>query len=276
MDIIPFVVSMSSMGGLGALFAIGLAIADKKLHVDVDSRIELIAEELPGANCGGCGSPGCNAFAEAIVIGKTRITGCPVMTEEGVDEISRIMGVQVEAREKEIARVLCKGGNNETAKKGEYLGIKSCIGAHLTFGGEKLCSYGCLGFGDCVISCPFDAIVMTDNGLPEINEETCTGCGNCEVACPRKIIEIHPQSRNLFVFCKSEDEAKYTKTVCIKACNGCKSCSKKVEEGQIEIKNNLAVINYDMYGTVSEVPTTKCQNKAIALLEDSVSLSADD
>ncbi|MBU3916834.1 RnfABCDGE type electron transport complex subunit B [bacterium] len=267
MDITSFVVSMSSMGGLGALFAIGLAIADKKLHVEVDSRIEPIIEELPGANCGGCGYPGCSAFAESIVAGKANITACPVNTQDGVDEISIIMGVKAESMEREIARILCKGGNNETAKKGVYLGLKNCIGAHLAFGGEKLCSYGCLGFADCVKSCPFDAIMMNDNGLPEVNEETCTGCGNCEIACPRNIIEIHPQSRNLFIFCRNQDEAKYTRSVCIKACNACKACVKKVEEGQIEIKNNLAVINYDIYGTVSEVPTDKCVNNSIGLLE---------
>ena len=271
MDITSLIVSMSSMGGMGAIFAIGLAIADKKLSVEIDPRVELIIDELPGANCGGCGSPGCGAFAESIINGKARITGCPVNTQDAIDEISDIMGVKAEVKEPEIARVLCKGGNEETAKKAEYLGIRSCIAAHLTFGGDKLCRYGCLGYGDCVTSCPFGAIVMNSNGLPEVDEVKCNGCGNCVVACPRDIIETHPQSRNIFIFCKSHDEAKYTKTLCVNACNGCKACTKAVEDGQIEMKDNLAVINYSNYGKVTELPTTKCVNEAIALIESNLS-----
>ncbi|MCP4751342.1 MAG: RnfABCDGE type electron transport complex subunit B [Proteobacteria bacterium] len=266
MDVTALVVSMSSMGGLGALFAIGLILANWKLHVDEDPRVYFIIEELPGANCGGCGYPGCNAFAERILDSGAPITACPVMTAEGVEEIAKIMGVEAEVEEDKLARILCKGGNYETAVKGEYLGIKTCLAGHLTFGADKLCQYGCLGFGDCVSSCPFGSIEINANGLPEVNEETCTGCGNCEGACPRNIIEVHPKSRNIFVFCKSQDEAKFARTACIKACIACKSCVKGVEEGQIVMKNNLAVIDYDLYGVVNELPTKKCANESIALL----------
>ncbi len=269
MDMAALVISMSTMGGMGALFAIGLAIADAKLHVDEDPRIGMILDQLPGANCGGCGYPGCNAFAEKIVNGTAQISGCPVNTDDGVKEISNIMGVETVVSEKKYARLLCRGGNIETAKKGEYLGIRTCIAAHLTFGADKLCQYGCLGFGDCVTVCPFDSIQIDDNGLPRINEETCTGCGICAEECPRKVLEIHPKSRNLFIFCKNRDDAKYSRTVCIKACTACKACLKGVEEGQILMENNLAVINYDIYGTVDEVPTQKCPTGAIGLLNSS-------
>ncbi|MFH2129367.1 MAG: RnfABCDGE type electron transport complex subunit B [bacterium] len=266
MDVNALLISMGSMGGMGALFALGLIFADIKLHVDEDPRIALVLDELPGANCGGCGYPGCSAFAERIVDGSASITACPVNTADGVAEIAMIMGVEAEAGEKIVARVLCKGGKEQTAKKGEYIGIKTCMAAHLTFGADRLCQYGCLGYGDCEQSCPFDAIKMDDNGLPIVDDEKCTGCGNCVTACPRKIIEIHPISRNLFVFCKNQDDAKYARSVCIKACNACKACVKAVDEGLIVMQNNLAVINYDVYGTVTELPTQKCPTGAIDLI----------
>ncbi len=266
MDVNALLISMGSMGGLGALFALGLIIANLKLHVEEDPRIAFVVEELPGANCGGCGYPGCGAFAERIVDGNASITACPVNTEEGVAEIAQIMGVDAEAGEKTVARILCKGGNYETAKKGEYLGIETCIGAHLTFGADKLCQFGCLGFSDCVKSCPFDAMYMDDNGLPVVDEVKCTGCGNCVTACPRKIIEVHPYSHQLFIFCKNLDEAKYARTVCTKACNACKACVKAVEEGQIVMEENLAVIDYDLFGKDTELPTKKCLTGAMDLV----------
>lgn len=261
---------MASMGGMGAIFAIGLAIANFKLYVEEDPRIQRVNEELPGANCGGCGYPGCSALAEKIVEGTAPISLCPVITEDAVEEIAGIMGITAEAGEKKVARVLCLGGYNETARKGEYLGIKTCLAAHLTFGGDKLCQYGCIGYGDCVTSCPFDAIEINENGLPEVDDFKCTGCGNCVDACPRNIVEIHPISHNLFVFCKSHDEAKYTRQVCIKACNACKACIKGAGEGNIELSHNLAVINYDQYGIVSELPTDKCPNNCILIKESPV------
>lgn len=268
MDLTAFFVSMASMGGLGAIFAIGLIIANSKLQVDEDPRIALVTEELPGVNCGGCGYPGCGAFAERIVAGQANISACPVNSEEGVLAIGEIMGIDAEIAEKNIARVLCRGGDKETAKKGKYIGIETCIAAHLTMGGEKYCQYGCLGFGDCVTSCQFDAIWISDNGLPVVDDELCTGCGNCEIACPRDIIELHPKSHNLFIFCKNRDEAKYARSICLRSCTACKACVKKVEEGQIKIENNLAIIDYDRYGIVTENPTEKCPNNVILMLSD--------
>ena len=83
MDFTTIIIAMASMGGLGMLFSAGLSIADKKLHVEEDPRIGEVIDELPGANCGGCGLPGCAAFAEAIVKGTAEINGCPVNSNEG-------------------------------------------------------------------------------------------------------------------------------------------------------------------------------------------------
>ena len=268
MDIAALTISMLSMGGLGALFSIGLAVADKKLHVDEDPRISLVNESLPGANCGGCGLPGCGAFAEAVVNGKAAIGGCPVNTEDGVAELAEIMGVEAVKEERKVARVLCIGGVDESARKGDYLGIKTCIAGQLNKGGEKLCEHGCMGYGDCETSCPFDAIHINNNGLPEVIDEKCTGCGNCAVACPRDIIEIHPESNNLFIWCKSLDEAKYARTVCIKSCVACGACVKGVDSGQMEMVNNLPIINYDSYGKVEELPTEKCPNQSILMVDE--------
>ena len=199
MDIMTIIIAMVSLGGLGMIFSVGLSIANKKLYVEEDPRIVEVIEELPGANCGGCGLPGCAAFAEAIVAGEAEISGCPVNSDEGSQLIAEIMGIEVTTSERLIARVMCQGGDYETAKKGVYQGVETCIGATFAGGGDKLCSYGCIGYGDCVDSCPFDAMFMNDNGLPVVIDDKCTGCGNCVDACPRDIMELHPESHKLFV-----------------------------------------------------------------------------
>ncbi|MCF7806913.1 MAG: RnfABCDGE type electron transport complex subunit B [Candidatus Marinimicrobia bacterium] len=268
MDLASIAVSMLSMGGLGALFATGLVLANKKLYVEEDPRIGQVASLLPGANCGGCGLPGCANFAENLVGGNIEISGCPVCNDEARAEIATIMGLEAQKGEKIVARVLCQGGNYESAKKGEYLGIESCTAAHISGGGDKLCLYGCLGYGECVDSCPFDALHMSENGLPVVDEDTCTGCGNCEDACPRGVIGMHPVSHTLFVACKNEDSPKDSRQVCIKACVGCGLCVRGVEEGLMTMENNLARIDYHLYGTdCRELPTEKCSTNAIILLE---------
>ncbi len=269
MEMNVILISMASMGGLGILFAVGLAVANRVFYVEEDPRIGEVLEALPGANCGGCGFPGCSAFAEAIVNGTAEINGCPVNTEEGVEEIAGIMGVEATAGERLIARVICMGGNKEAAFKAEYRGIKSCLAASISGGGDKLCEYGCLGYGDCVRSCPFDAMYMNDNGLPVVIEDKCTGCGNCVEACPRSIMELHPESHKLFILCKNEDVPKEARTVCTKACIGCGICVRAVNKGEIILENNRAKINYEVFGTQPVLPTEKCSTQSLTVLGDS-------
>ena len=255
------------MGGLGVLFSAGLSVANKVFYVEEDPRIAAVQEALPGANCGGCGFPGCSAFAEAIVSGSAEINGCPVNTADGVQEVAEIMGVEAIAGERIIARVLCRGGHYETAKKSDYRGIHSCIAASITGGGDRLCEYGCMGFGDCVDVCPFDAMYMDDNGLPVILDDKCTGCGNCVDACPRGVIELHPESNRLFVLCNNHDKPKDARSVCIRACIGCGICARAVEEGQIQIENNLAKIDYSVFGKDAVLPTDKCSTECMVVID---------
>jgi len=255
-----------SLGGLGMIFSVGLSIANKKLYVEEDQRIAAVIEELPGVNCGGCGFPGCAAFAEAVVTGTAEISGCPVNSQEGSQLIAEIMGVEVTTSERLVARVLCQGGDYETAKKGIYQGVKTCIGATFAGGGDKLCSYGCIGYGDCVRSCPFDAMYMNDNGLPVVIDDKCTGCGNCVDACPRDIIELHPESHKLFVLCKNQDSPKESRKICTRACIGCGICVRLAGEGNMEMKDNLAIVNYDIYGSDPVFPTEKCPTDGLVVI----------
>ena len=267
MDLASVAVSMVSMGGMGALFAAGLAIANKKLHVDEDPRIALVMDNLPGANCGGCGLPGCGSFADSIVRGEIDLNGCPVCNDEARESIAGVLGLEAGKGEKIIARVMCQGGHYESAHKGEYIGIENCTAANISGGGDKLCLHGCLGYGECVESCPFDAMTMSKNGLPVIDEEKCTGCGNCVDACPRHIIELHPEADTIFVACRNTDTPKDSRKVCIKACVGCGLCVRGVEEGLMTMENNLARIDYQLFGQGEALPTAKCSTNALIVLE---------
>ena len=54
---------------IGLVAAIVLAVADRYLSVREDPRIGMVTAALPGANCGGCGFPGCDGYARALVAG---------------------------------------------------------------------------------------------------------------------------------------------------------------------------------------------------------------
>jgi len=268
MDINSLIISMLSVGGLGLLFSAGLAVANRKLTVEEDPRIAQITDCLPGANCGGCGLAGCANFAENVVEGAANIGECVVCPADALEEIASIMGVEVPVGERKLARVMCQGGMAETAKKAEYVGIQSCLAASFASGGNKLCQYGCVGFGDCVKVCPFEAIYLNDNGLPVVDEDKCTGCGNCVETCPRNIIELHPEGHSLFVLCRNRDKPKVANKVCTRACIACRLCVRAVEEGQIFLEDNLAVIDYSKFGRDPELPTDKCPTECLVVIEN--------
>ena len=260
MDIVV-ISSILGIGSLGLLFGAGLAYASKKFAVEVDPKIEQVLEELPGANCGGCGYPGCSGYAEAVVLSGADITLCAPGGDEVVEKIAGILGVEAVSAEPMVAVVQCQGDNEKAPKRFEYDGLLDCNAAELIMGGGKGCVYGCLGLGSCVNACPFDAMEMRDNGLPYVFEDKCTACGMCVAACPRGIMKIIPVSQKIFLGCVSLDKAKAVKQVCEVGCTGCTLCSKEkvTPSGSIQMEGNLPKIiditADDLINAVEKCPT---------------------
>ena len=202
------------MGGLGLVVGIGLAIASKIFYVYVDPKILAVDDALPGANCGGCGYPGCSSNAEAIVAGKSAPNSCVAAGPEVAEAIAAILGVSVEAKEPDIALPGCTYGVAEADTKYLYDGLNDCRAAAMLNGGMKVCTIGCLGLGTCAKVCPFDAIVMGPDGLPKVIESRCTGCGTCERACPKHIITLSSVTRRILKEYTTED----CTTPCQRAC----------------------------------------------------------
>lgn len=250
------------LGGLGIIFAVILGFASKAFHVDVDPKITLIREALPGANCGACGYPGCDGMSKAIAEGRAPVNGCPVSSAAAVEKIGKVMGVEASTGEKKVAKVLCKGCDNNAVKKYNYEGIHDCKAAAAIAGGDKACNQGCLGFGTCVNACKFGAIKVVD-GVAVVDKEKCTSCGKCIEVCPKAVIELVPYTQEVVVECKNLDFGKATKEVCSAGCIGCKMCEKNCPFDAIHVVNNIAKIDYEKCKQCL-VCVAKCPTKAIS------------
>ncbi len=261
--------AIASVGGLGLLLGGGLAYASRVFFVKVDPRIEEVDEELPGANCGACGLAGCRQMAVAVVDGKLEATACPVASSDVQAKIAEIMGATVETAEAKVAIVRCQGSPDKCPDRFEYQGYQTCTAEDRVGHGHKACDWGCLGSGDCVAACPFDALVMGADGLPKVLDENCTGCGKCVEACPRDIMDLIPRSAEVFIACKNPNKTKAVSAVCEVGCIGCGRCANKktTPSGQIEMDDtgNLPVFDYSIKDTplpaVNVCPTNSLVDK---------------
>lgn len=256
------------IAGLSITLAIVLALANRKFKVFEDPRIEQVTEMLPGANCGACGLPGCRAFSEKVVQGEISPSQCPVGGPETATFIANYLGIAVGVMEKKVARLLCAGGRDVAVQVAEYEGYSSCRAAAAVTGGFKGCAYGCLGLGDCEVSCTFDAITMLPSGLPLVIAEKCTACGDCVRACPKGLFEIMPLSQHLVVQCKSLLAGDAALEQCQVACTGCGICAADAPEGLISIESNLAVIHSEKSELQTKLATLRCPTGAIQWLDE--------
>ena len=262
MDISNIIVPVISLGGMGLVFGAGLAYASQKFAVEVDPRITAIRDVLPGANCGGCGYPGCDGFAAGVIDGKAPANGCPVASDEAAEKIASIMGQEAVSGEKMVARVICAGGVSNSKESFEYYGVEDCKTANMFKGGSKSCKHGCMGLGTCVKVCPFDAIEINDDRLAVINEDKCTGCGKCIDECPKDVIAMVPYDQDVFVDCNSKEKGKEVKQKCEIGCIGCRICVKACPFDAITFDNNLATIDYTKCKNCM-ICAQKCPTKAI-------------
>ncbi|HBG86430.1 MAG TPA: ferredoxin [Marinilabiliaceae bacterium] len=236
--------------GLGVISAVVLYMASKKFYVFEDTRIDVVEEILPATNCGGCGFPGCRAFAEALVkADDISSMNCPVGGSATMAKVAEALGKVAGNAKPQVAVVRCNGTCEHRPKLNNYDGAISCAVAAALYGGETGCSYGCLGCGDCVEACKYDAMFMDEEtGLPVIIEDKCIACGKCVEACPKNIIEmrnIGPKSRRIFVSCVNKDKGPVAKKSCEVACIGCNKCFKICPHDAITMADNLAYIDDD-------------------------------
>jgi H+/Na+-translocating ferredoxin:NAD+ oxidoreductase subunit B len=226
---------------LGLISAVGLGVASRVFYVEIDPLVEKLSEVLPGANCGGCGFAGCAGFAAALAAKKVDINDCSAADSDAKQTLAKLLGVELTESAKEVAVVHCKFDPSKMQNRFEYKGVPSCKAANM-LGGQLDCSYGCLGFGDCVKACNFNAIVIKD-GLAEVIPEKCTSCGMCVEACPRNLIQIHSVDQKVLILCSNNDKAKSVSSVCKVGCITCNKCIKACPvEAKIMI-NQLAVID---------------------------------
>ena len=256
--------SIIVLGIIGLASAVILYFVAQKFKVEEDARIDVVTDLLPGANCGGCGFPGCRGFAEACVKADSLdnllcpVGGLPVMCK-----VSEALGMAVCQATPKIAVVRCNGSCANRPRTNKFDGARNCKVAAQLYAGETNCSYGCFGYGDCVEACKFDAITINpETGLPVVNEDKCTACGACVKACPKKVIELRnkgPKGRRVFVSCVNKDKGGVARKACSAACIGCGKCQKVCPFGAIKVENNLAYIDFELCRScrkcVNECPT---------------------
>jgi formate dehydrogenase beta subunit len=185
------------LGGVGLVAALVLSVASKIFYVYVDPRVEFVEGSLAGANCGGCGFPGCNAAANAVVAGRAPVNVCMVGGAESAEKVGQVMGVKAEYREVQFAERGCRGGRAYDPLLFNYVGVRNCRASYMIAEGASACEYSCIGFGTCAANCPFDAITMSETNLPQIDYKKCTGCGNCERVCPKHVMRLVSESEKI-------------------------------------------------------------------------------
>jgi electron transport complex protein RnfB len=253
-----------TMLGLATGFAIVLLIASEKLKVKVDPKVEQIHQALPNLDCGACGFPGCSQYAKAVLNNPELLGKCAPGGLQTSSKIASILNLQVsDSGPNQRPIVHCRAYTEDKTFYAKYQGIQTCTSAN-ALANVQACNFGCLGFGDCVAACRFDALHIID-GLAVVNYEKCTGCTACSKACPRNLIEMVPFSHEnmLTVACNSKETGKVTRSMCKVGCIGCGLCAKQTDLFTVE--DNLANVDYAQFEPTEQTKTAieKCPTGVI-------------
>ena len=230
---------------LAAILGILIVIVSHVFRVPVNEKKDALAAALPGANCGGCGFAGCDGYAEYLANGATDTSLCSVGGAACSRELASILGVEAVIAEPRIVRLLCqgtRGPDGKTSDRYEYRGTHTCHAANGLLGGAGACTYGCLGFGDCVEVCAFGALSRKD-GIVKVDPSECTACGVCVKTCPKGLLQLLPASAEVGVLCLNTWPGAQTRKNCSIGCIGCQKCVKTCPVDAISMNGHLAVID---------------------------------
>ena len=256
------------LGGVALICGLVLALASSVMHVEEDARVLQIKEALPGANCGACGYPGCDGYANAIINGEADVSACPPGGQTVAETIAQIMGVEAASSEAKQAIVQCAGCDTNAKIKMQYEGAGTCVYANQLYSGRQSCNYACLGYGDCKKTCPHHAIEIIHN-IAVINPARCVGCKLCLAACPKELIVMKTQKPHAIVACSSTDKAQIVNKHCSKGCIACRKCIKACTQGAITLTDNLAEIDEERCNACGAC-VTECPRGTIYITEGPV------
>ena len=244
MPILEILIPVGILLGIAIACAVLLTLAQRYFGVEVDEKEAAIRDCLPGANCGACGYSGCDGYAAALASGKCDKTNLCVPGGDGAArDIAGILGVEAEDVIEKVAYVACNGTCDVVTKRYDYQGYASCRTANLSYSGDRMCTFACLGYGDCAKVCPEGAISI-ENGIARINPRKCIGCGICTRTCPNHIIHLITDTSRVIVECSNHAKGAETRKACINGCIGCGKCEKTCPHDAIHVVDNLAVIDY--------------------------------
>lgn len=263
-------ITLGFSAALAFILGTALGFFKEKFKVEVDPKIEKVRDLLPSVNCGACGYPGCDGYAEAVAGGNAPLNKCAPGGKDVASALGALLGVNAVADDV-VAVLLCQGTRDVAPAKGEYVGVQTCRGAKLSAGGTKLCAFGCLGFGDCTTVCQFDALHMGDDGLPHVDYDKCTGCGLCVKECPQQILTSVPKARlGSIVLCSNRAVVKSTVIKsCKVGCIKCEACVRACPEQCITMVNGIPVTDYSKC-TSCGICVEKCPTKCYELIQTDV------
>jgi electron transport complex protein RnfB len=159
--------------------------------------------------------------------------------------LASLTGKEVGAVQDRIVVMRCHGTSAYARDEAEYAGVETCAAASLVFGGPKACKNGCLGLGDCVRACPFDALHLGGQGIAVVDPEKCTGCGVCVPVCPKDLFQLYPRARRVELSCVARDKGSVVRATCMVGCILCRKCVAKCPAEAITFDGTTIVIDHE-------------------------------